>query len=155
LIAFEDHPLRSLNIGGSTFNNEGLAALTKLPNFRRIKAYHTHVDDGGLKALEGDNHIRFLNLGPQFSMRISESSLASIGKMKALTELEFNETHVTWATGLIHLLPLGKQLKRVKLDKTWIADSCLEIARKELPDTIFDHNVPDKTQIEQMKRRME
>ncbi|MDF1812142.1 MAG: hypothetical protein P1V20_08005 [Verrucomicrobiales bacterium] len=154
LIAFQSHPLQNLNIGGSSFNNHGLSALTKLPNFKRIKAYHTKVNDEGVRVLEGNTNLHFLNLGPQFSMRITEASLESIGKMKSLRELEFNETFVSWENGLAHLIPLKAQLKRVKLDKTWIEEPCLERARKAFPKTTFEHSMPDQKSIEQMKRRM-
>lgn len=155
LSAFKDHPLASLNIGGSTFNNHGLKALATLPNFKKIKAYHTRVDDEGIQVLAGNTTIRFLNLGPQFSMRITEAALEPIGKMKALTQLEFNETRVTWENGLKHLLPLKDQLKRVKLDKTWIDDTCLQKARRAFPKTTLEHSSPESKFIDAMKSRME
>ena len=155
LIVFKDHPLRAFNIGGSSFNNLGLDAVSRLPNLRKIKAYHTRVTDEGVMALEGNQSIHFLNLGPQFSMRITERALESIGKMKALTELEFNETRVTWENGLRHLLPLKDQLKRVKLEKTWLDDGCLEKARLAFPGTTFQHSVADRKHIDLMKQRIE
>ncbi|MDF1756599.1 MAG: hypothetical protein P1U89_27690 [Verrucomicrobiales bacterium] len=154
LIAFNNHPLQNLNIAGSTFNNFGIEALRQLPNFRKLMAFHTRVDDDGIKLLEGSPHITFLNLGPQFSMRISEKALESIGKMKALVELEFNETRVTWESGLRHLLPLKKQLKRVKLDKVWLEDGTLEKAREAFPDTTFEYSAPSASQIDEMKRHL-
>lgn len=151
LIAFKDHPLQALNIGGSTFNNLGFEALTRLPRFRKIMAYHTRVNDEGLKVLAGNQNIHFLNLGPQFSMKITEKSLEFIGQMKALTELEFNETRLTWQ-GLKFLLPLKEQLKRVKLEKTWIEQGLLEKAREAFPKTVFEHSEPEPKSVEQMER---
>jgi len=152
LVSFKMHPLNSFNIGGSSFNDLGMAVVAQLPNMRKVRAYHTRVTDQGLKTLEGNEWIRFLNVGPQFSMRITESALESIGKMKALTELEFNETRVTWGAGLAHLLPLKEKLKRVKLEKAWIDDACLQRARKAFPKTIFEHSVPEQKNINQMKK---
>ncbi len=155
LIAFRDHPLQGLNMGGSSFNNLGLSTVAKLPNFRRIRAYHTRVDDKGLARLEGNETLRYLNVGPQFSMRITESSLEPIGRMKALRYLDFNETYVTWSTGLEKLLPLRDQLLRVRLEKTWVEEGCLEKARRAFPKTTFEHRSPNRQQIDVMKQRME
>ncbi len=152
LIHLKGSRVESVNFGGSWFNDEGVRAAVGVPSLRELIIYHTRVTDAGLAALAKDDHIRLLRGGPQYSMKITGAALASVASMKAIEDVEFNETILTWEGGLKHLVALKGRLKRFACNQGLIAPEDLEKLRAALPDTKIEYVEAESKFIDQMKR---
>jgi hypothetical protein len=144
-------PLESFNVGGSWFNDDGMRAATKLPHLRELQVYHTRISDAGIHALRGNETLRKLVIGPQFSQRLSEKCLADIATLKQLEELEFNEVLLTWTGGLQELAVLKDQLRRLKLEATLISAEDLAKLKAALPSTVIDYTAATPEQQRQLQ----
>lgn len=131
-------PLEAVNFGGSWFNDEGMAAARELPQLRELQAYHTRATDAGVQALKGHPTLKRLVIGPQYSQKISERCLADIAALPALSELDFNETILTWDGGLKLLAERG-ELTRIKFDQGLVPADDLEKLRQALPKTKIEY----------------
>lgn len=154
LAAFRSGVLESVNFGGGKFDRDGVAAIVAVPTLKNAKIYHTRVDDEACTLFANDTHIEYLNLGPQFSMRITDAALEPIGTMKAIKHLELNETRFTWA-GLQHLAKLKGQLEKIEFKQAWIDEADLAKLRDALPGTTIEYTPADDKQMEQLKNRIE
>ncbi len=152
LVHFKSTPIESVNFGGSWFNDEGVAAATKVPSLKQLIIYHTRVTDEGLKALAGDTHIELLRLGPQYSMKVSGKALEPISRMKALKHLELNETWLSWEGELEHLTRLKGQLETFTCKVGLIAEGDLKKLKAALPDTKIEYTRAEEKFVEKMKR---
>lgn len=151
LVHLKGLPLEAVNFGGSWFNDEGMAAANQLPKLRELQAYHCRVTDEGVKALKGNQNLTRLVIGPQYSEKISERSLADVATIGKLEELDFNEAIATWEGGLKHLAA-RKELKRVKFDQGFIAPEDLEKLKAALPSTKIEYVEAKPEHVEQMKK---
>lgn len=145
-------PLEAVNFGGSWFNDEGMAAARELPHLRTLHAYHTRATDAGVTALRGHPTLKHLVIGPQYSQKISEKCLADVAALPALTELDFNETILTWDGGLKLLAGRGEQLTRIKFDQGLIPAEDLEMLRAALPKTTIEYVEAKPEHAEQMRK---
>lgn len=146
--------LAHINFGGSSFNDDGLAAAAALPSMRELIVYHTAVTDAGIQRIRNARHITRLRLGPQFSLRVTGAACKDIANMTGLQYLHLNEMWLKWDGELEHLAALKGTLKELELKETQIVPGDLAKLRSALPGTRITHTPPDQKSIERMKRRM-
>lgn len=154
LTAFAGKSLASVNFGGSLFDDAGVTAAAKTPNLKTLIIYHTRVTNAGLQSLQADNHIEYLRLGPQFSLRIDDAALKPLATMQALKHLEINETRLTWDGGLHELVKLKDQLQKLTFQQAWIEADDLNKLRAALPDVEIKFTPAPEKAMEQMRRRL-
>jgi hypothetical protein len=115
------HPnLRWLRIETGKIWGPGLAQLENLPLLERLCIWGTSpISDRHLKYMEGLTQLKSLTLWGSACNRLTDASLASIGKLKNLEELHFIRTSPRFTpAGLAHLKSLMK-LKKVSFAQTW------------------------------------
>ena len=144
-------PLESVNFGGSWFDDAGMQAANELPHLRELQVYHTRVTAAGIRALRGNDHLRKLVIGPQYSQRITEACLADIATLKNLEELDFNETILTWEGGLKHLAALKEHLKKLKFDQALIPADDLQQLQAAVPEATIEYVEAKPEHVKQMQ----
>jgi len=154
LEAFAGQNLESVNFGGSMFDDAGIAAGAQVPSLKELIIYHTRVTNAGMAALEGNDHIEYVRLAPQFSLSISDDALPHLAQMQALRHLEINEALLTWE-GLQHLTSLEGQLEKLTFKQTQISSEDMEKLRSALPDVAIEHTLPEADQVAKLRRLKE
>ena len=128
------HPaLLSLSIGGSTFGDTGLPAIASIRQLQRLSLNHaTGVTDAGLTALAGHPSLEVLQLSPQGMPRITDECLKTVVTLKALKELTFNDTVLSYDGGL-HLLKGLPALQKLTLLNIGLGEADLQKLKADLP----------------------
>src|SRR5579862_914748 len=121
---------------GSTFNDEGLKACSKLRQLSTLHFHHTMATDAGVAYLRGMENLKSLMLSAQYSMRLGDAALESTAEIPNLEALEFNETTLTYDGGLKHLKKL-RNLKDLILKDDDISEADLAKLREDLPKVNF------------------
>ncbi|MDT8300668.1 MAG: hypothetical protein RQ760_04230 [Sedimentisphaerales bacterium] len=116
------HPnLRWLRIRTGKIWGSGLAELVNLPHLERLCLWGTSpISDRHLKYMEGLTQLKSLTLWG-ICDRLTDVSLASIGKLKNLEEMHFIRTGPRFTvSGVAHLKDL-KNLKKVDFAQAWLS----------------------------------
>jgi hypothetical protein len=111
--------LRWLRIRTGTIWGPGLAELANMPRLERLCIWGTSpISDRHVKYLENLTHLKSLTLWG-VADRLTDDSLASIGKLKNLEELYFIRTSARFTVaGIAHLRDL-KKLRKTDLAQIW------------------------------------
>jgi Leucine-rich repeat (LRR) protein len=111
---------RWLRIRTGGFWGPGLAELAKLPRLERLCLVgEVGLSDRHLQYLESLLHLKSLTLWGGACDRLTDPSLASIGKLKDLEELNFIMTSPRFTpAGIAHLKDL-KNLKKIDFAQAW------------------------------------
>ncbi len=138
---------------GSTFNDEGLKACAKLKQISTLHLHHTMATNAGFVHLIGMENLKTLMISTQFSLRIGDGALESIGEIPNLEELEFNETLLTFDGGLKYLKKLT-HLKKLLLKETQISDADMATLKAELPEVSVGWTKPKLEDAAKMKAEL-
>jgi Leucine-rich repeat (LRR) protein len=113
--------LRWLRIRTGRFWGPGLAELAKLPRLERLCLVgDTALSNGHLRYLESLPHLKGLTVWGGAGDRLTDPSLASIGKLRNLEELHFIRTSPRFTpAGVAHLKDL-KKLRKVDFSGAWV-----------------------------------
>lgn len=144
----------SFGCGGSSFNDEGLAACAKLPHLRELRIWHTMATDAGVAKLSGMTSLKIIHLGPQFTPRITDAAVASLASIKSLETVSVMETRLSWAKSLSRMKDLPA-LKLLELHQDEISEEDLAKLRAELPGVKVDYKAPTDEQKEWLRRNYE
>jgi Leucine-rich repeat (LRR) protein len=112
--------LRSLHIANGTMWGPGLAELAKLPRLEQLCIWESDLSDRHIQHLEGLTNLKVLAFW-YVGGALTDSSLASIARLKGLEELRFAMSSPKFTpAGVAHL----KDLKNLRLvdfgEFTWI-----------------------------------
>ena len=152
LVHFKNHPLEKINFGGSFFNDEGMVAANTLPNLRELKVYHTRVTNAGVEALRGNQHLTYLNLGPQYSQKIDESCIEVVSTISNLEKLDLNEMLLSWDGGLKWLVGLRK-LETLNVNDGYVSPDDLARLKEKLPEVTIFYTQADDKFLDRMRSR--
>jgi hypothetical protein len=141
----------SFGCGGSSFNDEGMAACAKLPHLRELRIWHTLATDAGVATLTGMTTLKVVHLGPQFTPRITDASVSSLAAIKSLETVSVMETRLSWEKSLSRMKELPA-LKLLELHQDEISEEDLAKVRAELPGVKIDYKAPTDEQKEFLRR---
>ena len=147
--------LEHVRLGGCRVDNKAVEALAKCTSLRGVDLFHTFaVTDDGVAALRALPNLRVVQLGPQFTTRITDASLALLGQVPTLEELHVTETWLTYEGGFRHLKGL-KNLKLVKIPLVLAAEEDVARLRADHPDAKVDWTTPSPEQAATLKAAFE
>jgi hypothetical protein len=144
----------SFGCGGCSFNDEGMAACAKLPRLRELRIWHTMATDAGVARLAGMTTLKIVQLGPQFTPRITDASVATLSTIKSLETVSVMETRLTWEKGLSKLKDLPA-LKVLELQQDEISEADLAKLQTSLPKVKVDYKAPSAEQKEELRRNFD
>lgn len=137
--------LDTFGCGGSSFNDQGMAACATLPRLRELRVWHTQATDTGVARLASMTTLKVIHLGPQFTPKIGDASMAPLASIKSLETVSVMETRLTWEKGL-SLLKALPALKLLELHLDEISEADLATAKAELPGVKVDWKPPTDEQ---------
>lgn len=146
--------LETFGCGGSSFNDEGMAACATLPKLRELRVWHTMATDAGVAKLSGMTTLKVVHLGSQFTPRITDASVLSLSAIKSLETVSVMETRLSWEKSLSGLKGLPS-LKLLELHFDEISDEDLAKLRSEFPGVKVDYKPPTDEQKEWLRRNYE
>ena len=126
-----EHPnLRWLRIRTGNIWGPGLAELANMPRLERLCIWGTSpISDRHIKYMEGLTQLKSLSLWGGTCSRLTNASLASIGKLKNLEELHFIAAGPRFTpAGAAHLRSL-KNLRKVAFSFMWGTPDGDEVVR--------------------------
>ena len=136
--------LEHVRLGGCRVDNRVTAALAQIKSLQSVDLQHTFaVTDEGIGALKGLPKLRIIKLSPQFSPRITDASLVTLGEIKTLEEIEINETWLTYDKGFSHLK--GLPLKKLVLTKVIATEADIAKLKADHPAAEIQWTQPDET----------
>jgi hypothetical protein len=135
--------LEHVRLGGCRVDNRVTAALAQIKSLQSVDLQHTYaVTDEGVAALKALPKLRIVKLSPQFSPRITDASLAVLGEIKTLEEIEINETWLTYDKGFSHLK--GLPLKKLVLTKVIATEEDIAKLKADHPTADIQWTQPDE-----------
>lgn len=143
--------LDSFSCGGSSFNDEGMAACSLLPRLRELRIWHTMATDAGVARLEKMTSLKILHLGSQFTPRITDASLVSASAIKSLETVSVMETRLSWDKSLSRMKELPA-LKLLELEQDEISEEDLAKLKASLPSVKIDWKAPSDQQKEFLRQ---
>lgn len=143
--------LERFGCGGSSFNDEGMAACATLPMLRELRIWHTLATDAGVAKLAGMKSLRVAHLGPQFTPRMTDATVATLASIKSLETVSVMEMRLSWEKSLSKLKELPS-LKLLELHFDEISDEDLAKVRSEFPNVKVDYKPPTDEQREFFRR---
>lgn len=143
--------LETFGCGGSSFNDEGMAACAKLSHLRELRIWHTLATDAGVAKLEGMTTLKVVHLGPQFMPRITDAAVVSLASIKSLETVSVMETRLAWGKSLSRMKDLPA-LKLLELHEDEISEEDLALLRSGLPGVKVDWKAPSAEQKEWLRR---
>ncbi len=147
--------LEHVRLGGCRVDNRVTAALAQIKSLQSIDLQHTYaVTDEGVSALGVLPKLRVIKLSPQYSPRITDASLVTLGGIKSLEEIEINETWLTYDTGFVHLKSL-ESLKKIVLSKVVASEADIAKLRSDHPKTDIVWTQPDETLVTKTKEQFQ
>jgi hypothetical protein len=124
----DDSLVVDFHLGGTSLNDEGLAAVKALPKLVQLDLKETQITDGGLANLSGLATLNRLHLE---KTKITDAGLAHLKDLPNLEYLNIYGTAVTDA-GLEHLKGL-KSLKNLYVWQTQVTDDGIAKLKEALP----------------------
>lgn len=143
--------LETFGCGGSSFNDEGMAACATLPRLRELRVWHTLATDAGVAKLSSMTTLKVIHLGPQWTPKITDAGVAGLAAIPSLETVSVMETRLSWDRSLSRLKELPA-LKRLELHFNEIPDADLARLQAELPSVKVDYKPPTDEQKEWLRR---
>ena len=136
--------LRRLTVAGSPFNDEGLAAMSKLPALEEFRTWHTWQTPAGNAEIASLKKLKTLYLGQRLrrydggsnALTVTDEALAPLAAMTGLESLTLDEARLTYA-GLARFAELP-HLKKLTLQRCDIPTGDLEKLRAALPKVTIE-----------------
>lgn len=144
--------LERLTVAGTTFNDEGMAAIGQLTQLKEFRTWHTFQTQAGNVHLAKLTQLRSLMVGQRlrnYAMKpcpvsLDNASVPTLAQIASLESLGFDEVRLT-AAGLQSLKSLTK-LKKLTLNRTDISDDDLAKLRAELKGVTIERKPLDETE---------
>jgi hypothetical protein len=143
--------LEMFGCGGSSFNDEGMAACAKLPHLRELRIWHTQATDAGVAKLSMMTSLKVIHLGPQFTPKITDAAVASLASIQSLETVSVMETRLSWEKSLGRLKELPS-LKLLELHFDEISGEDLARVKSAMPGVKVDWKPPTDEQKEWLRR---
>jgi len=142
LDAFAGLQLEKLFAGGTRLNDEGLRAVAKLHQLKRLHIRHAAITKEGLKALIG--HPGLVELKIEDSLKgetVTAEVIPTLLQIPHLEVLSLGQTYLPYQNGLDQFKQIADRLKELNLSNMAILPEDLEKLKADLPNTevTFSH----------------
>jgi hypothetical protein len=146
--------LESIRLGGCKIDNRVTEALSHITSLQSVDLQHTMVTDDGIPAFKALPKLRIVKLSPQLSPRITDATLAVLGDIKTLEEIELNQTWLTYDKGFSHLKDLPS-LKKMVLTQVIATAEDIAKLKADHPNTTIQWTKPDEPTIARTKEQFQ
>jgi hypothetical protein len=146
--------LESLTVAGSlAFNDDGMAAVARLPRLKELRTWHAGPTNEGVKKLRELKNLKSLHLGQRLTYKPpacpADGTLAFLAEMKGLETLQLDEARLTLAAlGQLKRLP---GLKKLTLGGIDISREDVERLKRELPRVKIEWTEPSEAYLRRIR----
>ena len=128
--------LERLTVGGSfAFNDDGMAAVSKLTRLQELRVWHAGNTNKGVRNLKDLPALESLTLGQRLTQKgdacPNDETIALLVQLKSLKSLDLQEARLSY-DALVRLKKLPR-LKKLTLNGIDIGDADFARLKKELP----------------------
>lgn len=130
--ALKDSKLADIKIGLS-FSDKGMEQCARIKSLRSFGVAHSQATEAGIAFFAGHPGLTSFSIGEMASQRVTERALGAIAKIPNLTQVGFKECYLTYAGGLVLLVPLKGKLTEIDLSMSLASADALEKLQADHP----------------------
>lgn len=139
--------LERLTVAGSLeFNDDGMAAVAKLPGLKEFRTWHAGPTNEGVKKLKALKNLKSLYLGQRLTYKLpacpTDETIAILAEFRSLESLQLDEARLTFSA--LQQLKQLPALKKLTLGGIDIARVDVEKLRKDLPHAKVEWTEPSE-----------
>jgi hypothetical protein len=140
--------LQHLTVAGSfAFNDDGMAAVAKLPKLKEFRTWHAGGTNEGVKKLTALKNLKSLHLGQRLTYKSpacpNDETLPILAEMTSLESLILDEARLSFSA--LEQLKRLPNLKTLKLSGIDIAKGDVERLKTEMPRVKIEWTEPNET----------
>lgn len=95
--------LDRITLAGGSLEDAGMQQLAKFPALRELRVFHSKFTDAGVAAFRENPTLEYIWIGPQWTSRQTDKSIAALATCPKLKRLAIDQTWLTWEGSLKHL----------------------------------------------------
>jgi hypothetical protein len=92
--------LERVTLAGGSLEDAGMRELAKFPALRELRVFHSKFTDAGVAAFRDNPTLEYIWIGPQWSSRQTDKSIAALATCPKLKKLAIDQTWLTWEGSL-------------------------------------------------------
>jgi hypothetical protein len=92
--------LERVTLAGGSLDDAGMRELAKFPALRELRVFHSKFTDAGVAAFRENPTLEYIWIGPQWSSRQTDKSIAALATCPKLKKLAIDQTWLTWEGSL-------------------------------------------------------
>ncbi len=92
--------LERVTLAGGSLDDVGMRELAKFPALRELRVFHSKFTDAGVAAFRDNPTLEYIWIGPQWSSRQTDKSIATLATCPKLKKLAIDQTWLTWEGSL-------------------------------------------------------
>lgn len=144
IVALKNSKLQEIRIGHA-FDDEGMAALSKIQTLKKMDICHSKATDKGVSFFAGHPNLQEVIISSQARPeRITNACLQSLATIPNLKRFSLQETFLTYDKGLAYLLPLRGKIVAASFKNTLVLPVDLAKFRLDHPDAAITVSTPSE-----------
>jgi hypothetical protein len=122
-----------VTLAGGSLEDAGMRELAKFPTLRELRVFHSKFTDAGVEAFREHPTLEYIWIGPQWSSRQTDKSIAALATCPKLRKLAVDQTWLTWEGSLKHLAARQTPVAEIDFVNCIIEPGDVEKLRKATP----------------------
>jgi hypothetical protein len=127
--------LERVTLAGGSLEDVGMRELAKFPALRELRVFHSKFTDAGVEAFRNHPTIEYIWIGPQWSSRQTDKSIAALATCPKLRKLAIDQTWLTWDGSLKDLAARKTPVAEIDFVNCIIEPADVEKLRQATPSS--------------------
>jgi hypothetical protein len=125
--------LERITLAGGSLEDAGMRELAKFPALRELRVFHSKFTDAGVAAFRENPTLEYIWIGPQWTSRQTDKSIAALATCPKLKKLAIDQTWLTWDGSLKDLAARKTPVAEIDFVNCVIEPAELEKLRQATP----------------------
>jgi hypothetical protein len=125
--------LERVTLAGGSLEDTGMRELAKFPALRELRVFHSKFTDAGVAAFREHPTLEYIWIGPQWSSRQTDKSIATLATCPKLKKLTIDQTWLTWEGSLKDLAARKTPVAEIDFQNCIIEPAEVEKLRQATP----------------------
>lgn len=125
--------LERITLAGGSLEDAGMRELAKFPALRELRVFHSKFTDAGVIAFQNNPTLEYIWIGPQWTSRQTDKSIAALATCPKLKKLAVDQTWLTWEGSLKALAARTTPLADIDFVNCIIEPADMEKLRQATP----------------------
>jgi hypothetical protein len=127
--------LERVTLAGGSLEDAGMRELAKFPALRELRVFHSKFTDAGVAAFRDHPTLEYIWIGPQWSSRQTDKSIAALATCPKLKKLAIDQTWLTWEGSLKQLAARKTPVAEIDFVNCIIEPADVEKLRQATPSS--------------------